>query len=146
MSDRLPYNATVVALVPGTGGKISSVFVAHVDKEGYVLRSNAVQCTGKEDTRAYHEHLLLSGRRPFLHHRVVDGTEFYGWLTAGHLSDSWDMVERLYPDAVRYREVAPVTGAPPYSDDEAALAAEVRAEERVLEDGEAERRKVEGLS
>jgi hypothetical protein len=46
----MTYNATVYRTMDD---RTISVFVAEVDSAGYMLRSNAVQCTGLEGTREY---------------------------------------------------------------------------------------------
>jgi hypothetical protein len=43
------YNATVYRIDPATGEE-RGVFVAEVDAEGRMLRSNWLQCTGLEGT------------------------------------------------------------------------------------------------
>jgi len=47
VKDERKYNATVYDLDNG------GVFVAEVDDEGFILRSNWIQCTGLEGTREY---------------------------------------------------------------------------------------------
>jgi hypothetical protein len=56
------YNATVYRLDPETG-EVVGVFVAEVDDEGRMLRSNWVQCTGLEGTPAYDAYLRRCGSR-----------------------------------------------------------------------------------
>lgn len=67
------YNATVHRTDPSTGQEIG-VFLAEVDAEGRMLRSNAVQFTGLEGTPAYDAYLRRTGHA----FRVVrDGGEGY---------------------------------------------------------------------
>ena len=66
------YNATVYHL-DGQGNELG-VFVAEVDEEGRMLRSNWLQCTGLEGTPRYDEHLRRTGHQ----FRVVkDGCRGY---------------------------------------------------------------------
>jgi hypothetical protein len=54
------YNATVYRIDPQTGGELG-VFLAEVNEEGGMLRSNSVQFTGLEGTPRYHDYLLRGG-------------------------------------------------------------------------------------
>ena len=54
------YNATVYRIDPATGEELGC-FVAEVDQDGKMLRSNAVQCTGLEGTHRYDAYLRGSG-------------------------------------------------------------------------------------
>ncbi len=56
------YNATVIRRDPQTGEELG-VFVAEVDAEGRMLRSNAVQFTGLEGTPRYDEYIRRCGHR-----------------------------------------------------------------------------------
>jgi hypothetical protein len=56
------YNATVIRRDPQTGQELG-VFVAEVDVEGRMLRSNAVQFTGLEGRPEYDAYLRRSGHR-----------------------------------------------------------------------------------
>jgi hypothetical protein len=56
------YNATVIRRDPQTGKELG-VFVAEVDAEGRLLRSNAVQFTGLEGSPKYDEYLRRCGHR-----------------------------------------------------------------------------------
>jgi hypothetical protein len=55
------YNATVYRL--DEGGREVGVFVAEVDGQGRVLRSNAVQCTGLEGSPRYDALLRRTGHQ-----------------------------------------------------------------------------------
>jgi hypothetical protein len=67
------YNATVYRIDPQTGEELG-VFVAEVDGQGRMLRSNWVQSTGLEGTPRYGEYLRSCGHE----FRVVrDGTAGY---------------------------------------------------------------------
>jgi len=48
------YNATVYQV---RNGKVVSAFMAQVNEEGKLLRSNWLQCTGLEGTPAYDERI-----------------------------------------------------------------------------------------
>jgi hypothetical protein len=50
------YNATVYSVV---NDKVSGCFVANVNENGKMLRSNWIQCTGYEGTEVYDEYLRL---------------------------------------------------------------------------------------
>lgn len=54
------YNATVYRRDAETG-EVVGVFVAEVDDQGRMLRSNWVQCTGLEGTPQYDEYLRRCG-------------------------------------------------------------------------------------
>ena len=54
------YNATVYRLDAQTG-EVLGVFVAEVDAEGRMLRSNWIQCTGLEGTPRYDAYLRRTG-------------------------------------------------------------------------------------
>ncbi len=54
------YNATVYRLDAQTG-EVLGVFVAEVDAQGRMLRSNWVQCTGLEGTPRYDAYLRGTG-------------------------------------------------------------------------------------
>jgi hypothetical protein len=54
------YNATVYRTDPATGEELG-VFLAEVDTEGRMLRSNAVQFTGLEGTARYDQVIRRSG-------------------------------------------------------------------------------------
>jgi hypothetical protein len=56
------YNATVYCIDPRTGQEIG-VFVAEVNDEGRMLRSNAVQFTGLEGTPRYDTYLRRTGHQ-----------------------------------------------------------------------------------
>jgi len=56
----MPYNATVYHTDAKTGQEIG-VFVAEVDDEGRMLRSNWIQCTGLEGTPRYDAYLRRTG-------------------------------------------------------------------------------------
>jgi hypothetical protein len=56
------YNATVRRLDPQTGAELG-VFLAEVDAQDRMLRSNAVQFTGLEGSARYDEYLRRSGDR-----------------------------------------------------------------------------------
>jgi hypothetical protein len=73
------YNATVYRLDPQTN-EVLSVFVAEVDEQGLMLRSNYLQCTGPEGTPRYDSYLRRSGHT-FRIER--DGCEGYRRRLAG---------------------------------------------------------------
>jgi len=56
------YNATVTRIDPLTGQELG-VFVAEVDEQGRMLRSNAVQFTGPEGRPEYDAYLRRSGHQ-----------------------------------------------------------------------------------
>lgn len=56
----MKYNATIYRLDEDTGKEVG-VFLAEVDDEGHMLRSNSVQCTGLEGTPRYDAYLRRLG-------------------------------------------------------------------------------------
>jgi len=56
------YNATVLRLDPVTGAELSC-FVAEVDEQGRMLRSNAFQFTGLEGSPRYDGYLRRCGHQ-----------------------------------------------------------------------------------
>lgn len=83
------YNSTI--LTRNSDGKLASACVAEV-QDGIILRSNAIQCTGKEGTpeydayfRAYYEsrNVALGGLNRTL--EIVEGTKAYRDFFTGAL-------------------------------------------------------------
>jgi hypothetical protein len=73
------YNATVYRIDPRTGEELG-VFVALVDDQGRMLRSNWLQCTGLEGTPRYDEYVRRTGHT----FRIVrDGCRGYRERLAG---------------------------------------------------------------
>jgi hypothetical protein len=58
----MKYNATVFRLDPLTGEELG-IFLAEVDEQGRMLRSNSLQCTGLEGSPRYDAYLRSTGHQ-----------------------------------------------------------------------------------
>lgn len=77
----MSYNATVYRYTPE--GAHVSTFVAEVDGEGMMLRSNSVQCTGLEGTPAYDAYVRAGAFSGYALQIVRDGAQGYRKVLTG---------------------------------------------------------------